>query len=144
RRLAKATHGRYGRKHPDAAGLKKVPRMSPPRVLVLYNQPVLPAHHPDAASEHEIVYTVEAIERALTAAGYIVGLLGVSHDPSVLLHGVQRFQPDVVFNLFEGTGDDSNNEAYAAGLLEWLRIPFTGCPSQTLGIAKCKPLTKHL
>jgi D-alanine-D-alanine ligase len=118
--------------------------MSSPRVLVLYNQPVLPAHHPDAESEHEILYTGEVVERSLTAAGYTVGRQGVSHDPGTLLHAVQRFLPDVVFNLFEGTGDDSNNESYAAGLLEWLRIPFTGCPARTLNLAKCKPLTKHL
>jgi D-alanine-D-alanine ligase len=118
--------------------------MSLPRVLVLYNQPVLPLHHPDAESEHEILGTVESVERSLSEAGHTVGRLGVSHDPSTLLHGIQRFQPDVVFNLFEGTGDDCNNEAYAAGVLEWLKIPFTGCSSQTLNVGKCKPLTKHL
>ena len=118
--------------------------MTSPRVLVLHNQPVLPPHHPDAASEHEILYTAEMVEKALTTAGYTVGTLGVSHDPAALLNGLQRFQPDVVFNLFEGTGDDGNNEGYAAGLLQWLRIPFTGCPAQTLGLARNKALTKHL
>ena len=118
--------------------------MSLPRVLILYNQPVLPLHHPDAASEHEILATVETVERSLTEAGHTVGRLGVSHDPSALLHGLQRFKPDVVFNLFEGTGDNANNEPYAAALLEWLQIPFTGCPAQTLHLGRCKPLTKHL
>jgi D-alanine-D-alanine ligase len=118
--------------------------MTLPRVLILYNQPVLPLHHPDAESEHEILFTVASVEQSLTEGGCTVGRLGVSHDPSALLHGIQRFLPDVVFNLFEGTGDDANNEAYAAGLLEWLRIPFTGCSSQTLNLGRCKPLTKHL
>jgi D-alanine-D-alanine ligase len=49
----------------------------------------------------------------------------------------------VVFNLFEGTGDDGNNEAYAAGLLHWLKIPFTGSPAQSLSLARNKALTKH-
>jgi D-alanine-D-alanine ligase len=118
--------------------------MSLPRVLILYNQPVLPPHHPDAASEHEILGTVESVEQSLIEAGHTVGRLAVSHDPSALLHGLQRFQPDVVFNLFEGTGDNGTNEVYAAALLEWLRIPFTGCSAQTLNIGRCKPLTKHL
>jgi D-alanine-D-alanine ligase len=118
--------------------------MAAPRVLVLFNQPVLPPHHPDAESEHEILHTVESVAAALAAAGYIVGRLGVSHDPAPMLHGIHRFRPDVVFNLFEGTGDDGNNEAYAAGLLQWLRLPFTGCPAQTLNIARNKALTKHL
>jgi D-alanine-D-alanine ligase len=104
----------------------------------------LPPNHPDAASEHEILYTAEIVERGLTTAGFIVNKLGVSHDPAALVHGMQRFRPDVVFNLFEGTGDDGNNEAYAAGLLQWLRVPFTGCPAQTLCLARNKALTKHL
>jgi D-alanine-D-alanine ligase len=125
-------------------GMEKVSRMVSPRVLILHNQPVLPAHHPDVESEHEVLYTAEAVEQALSRAGFIVGKLGASHDPAALLHGVQRFHPDVVFNLFEGTGDDGNNEAYAAGLLHWLKIPFTGCPAQTLSFARNKALTKHL
>jgi len=115
-----------------------------PRVLILFNQPVLPSHHPDVESEHEILDTTKIVERALTDAGFEVGRLGVSHDPSALIRGIQRFRPDVVFNLFEGTGDDSNNEAYAAGLLHWLKVPFTGCPAQTLNLARSKPITKHL
>jgi D-alanine-D-alanine ligase len=49
-----------------------------------------------------------------------------------------------VFNLFEGTGDDGSTEAYVAGFLEWLDIPFTGCPSQTLSLARSKHLTKSV
>src|SRR5262249_8089317 len=97
-----------------------------------------------AASEHEILFTVEAVERGLKEGGYAVGRLGVNHDRAHLLHGIRRFRPDVVFNLFEGTGDDGNNEAYAAGLLQWLRLPFTGCPAQTLNLARNKAITKHL
>jgi D-alanine-D-alanine ligase len=117
--------------------------MALPRVLILHNQPVLPSHHPEVESEHEILYTVEAVEQALTGAGFHVGKLGVSHEPASLVHGVQRFRPDVVFNLFEGTGDDGNTEVYAAGLLSWLRVPFTGCPVETLSLARNKALTKH-
>ena len=114
-----------------------------PRVLILFNQPVLPSSHPEVESEHEILDTVEAVELALTGKGFRVGKLGVSHDPGALVQGVQRFRPDVVFNLFEGTGDDGNNEAYAAGLLQWMKVPFTGCPAQTLSLARNKALTKH-
>jgi D-alanine-D-alanine ligase len=118
--------------------------MSMPRVLILYNQPILATDHPEAASEHEILYTVECVEQALRAAGFATGRLGISHDPESLLAGCQRFEPDVVFNLFEGTGDDDFNEAYAAGVLQWLKIPFTGCPFHTLTLARGKHLTKHV
>jgi D-alanine-D-alanine ligase len=118
--------------------------MRPTRVLVLYNEPVLPAHHPDAESEHEILYTVEVVAKTLLQAGFEVSRLGASADPGVLLAGLNNVRPDVVFNLFEGTADQSENEAHVAGLLEWLGVPFTGSPFQALCLARSKHLTKHL
>ncbi len=50
----------------------------------------------------------------------------------------------MVFNLFEGTADRGDTEAYVAGLLEWLRVPFTGSPSQAAYLARRKHLTKML
>src|SRR6516162_10244047 len=114
------------------------------RVLVLYNEPVLPADHPDADSEHEILYTTDVVAGHLTEAGFDVTRLGVSRDPSALLTGLRRAKPEVVFNLFEGLADHYGTEAYAAGLLEWLGLPYTGCPFQTLCLARSKHLTKHL
>jgi D-alanine-D-alanine ligase len=116
-----------------------------PRILILHNEPVLPPDHPEAESEHEIVYTVGVVEQTLVEAGFTVLRLGINYDPAPLAAACRRFKPDVVFNLFEGTGDaDGHNEAYAAGLLQWLRIPFTGCPAHTLMLARSKHLTKHL
>jgi D-alanine-D-alanine ligase len=114
------------------------------QVLVLYNEPVLPANHPDADSEHEILFTLETVAGHLTEAGFTVSRLGVARDPSALLSALRRLRPDVVFNLFEGLPDHSGTEAHAAGLLEWLGIPYTGCPYQTLCIARDKPWTKRL
>src|SRR5262249_41704751 len=114
------------------------------QVVVLYNEPVLPVDHPDADSEHEIVFTVDTVVGHLTDAGLDVSRLAVSREPSALLSGLRRRKPDVVFNLFEGLADHCGTEAYAAGLLEWLGIPYTGCPFQTLCIARDKPWTKRL
>jgi D-alanine-D-alanine ligase len=114
------------------------------RVLILYNEPVLDADHPDADSEHEILYTVDSVRQHLLEAGIEVEQLSVCRDPGVLVAGLKRHQPDVVFNLFEGLADQSDTEAQVAGLLEWLNIPFTGCPSRALCLARNKHLTKHL
>jgi D-alanine-D-alanine ligase len=117
---------------------------SPPRVLILYNEPVLPISHPDADSEHEILYTADAVHQTLTEAGYRVDRLGVARDPDVLLSGIRDRRPDVIFNLFEGLADFNSSEVHVAGLLEWLGLPFTGCPYQTLCLARTKHVTKHL
>jgi D-alanine-D-alanine ligase len=114
------------------------------RVLILYNEPVLPEDHPDAVSEHEILETVEAVHGHLAAAGYGAVRLGVGRDPAPLLSGLRAHRPDVVFNLFEGLADVGHTEAHVAGLLDWLGVPFTGCPHQALSLARDKHLAKYL
>ena len=39
-------------------------------MTILFNEPILHADHPDAESEHEILYTVDAVHETLSAAGY--------------------------------------------------------------------------
>lgn len=118
--------------------------MPMPRVLVLYNEPTLPADHPDADSEHDILYTSDVITKVLQQANLPVTRLGVGEDPSVLLAGLREAAPDVVFNLYEGTAGWGNTEAFVSGLLEMLRLPFTGSPTQPLMLCRSKPLTKCL
>lgn len=114
------------------------------RVLVLYNEPLLPETHPDYVSEIELLDTVDAVLETLTEAGYEVSTLGVSGGPQEMLTGIQEAQPDVVVNLFEGTADNSASELYGAGLLEWLGIPYTGCPFHSLVLARSKHQAKRI
>ncbi len=114
------------------------------RVLVLYNQPVLTAGHPDFESEQQVIFTVDIVSKNLSQAGYAVRHLGVSTDPQVLLDGLRDLRPDVIFNLFEGLPDQGGTEAFVAGLLEWSGVPFTGSPFATLSLARCKHLCKFL
>ncbi len=116
----------------------------PVRVVVLFNEPTLALDHPDADSEHEILYSTDVVQQELTEAGYDVHRLGVCRDPGVLTSGLAKLRPDVVFNLFEGLPDLGNTEAFVAGVLEWMGIPYTGSPFQTLSMARSKHLTKHL
>jgi len=85
---------------------------------------------------------VETVTTALKAEGFDVRQLGVGRDPDDLLRGLHEHRPDAVFNLFEGLADDGRTEASVAGLLEWLGVPFTGCPAEALCLARNKPLTK--
>ena len=118
--------------------------MTHPRVLVLYNSPTLPPDHPDVAAEAEVVETVEFVVESLRAEGFDVGRLGISDNPRPLLDTLETSRPHVVFNLFEGTASRGATEAYVTALLEWLRVPYTGCPHQAIALARDKPKTKLL
>jgi D-alanine-D-alanine ligase len=119
-------------------------RMAAPRVLVLYNQPVLPPDHHDFASENEILETAALVSAVLAEGGFEVRRLGVGLDPAVLLSGIAAERPDAVFNLFEGLATHAGTEATVVGLLEWLGVPCTGSPSSALCLALDKYRTKQL
>src|SRR5688572_22532110 len=110
--------------------------MSAPQVLVLYNHPLLPVDHPDADSEHSVVQIAEKIGGALEQEGFRTSMLGLKHDPMVLWTEIDRRRPDVVFNLYEGTLDDTESESYVAGLLQWKGVPFTGSPMAALSLCR--------
>jgi D-alanine-D-alanine ligase len=118
--------------------------MPAPRVLVLYNQPVLPADHPHADSEGGVLGTVRKVIQSLRRGGFEPHQLGVGREPAVLLAGLRRERPDAVFNLFEGLATHAGTEATVVGLLEWLGVPCTGSPSSALSLGLDKLRTKHL
>src|SRR5262245_47075941 len=114
------------------------------RALILYNEPVLPEDHPDYISEVEVLDNVEAVRDTLIPAGYEVETFGAPNDPGALLTGVRDRRPDVVVNLFEGSGTNNATEMYAAAVLEWLGVSYTGCPFHALVLARSKHVAKRL
>ena len=118
--------------------------MSLPRVLILYNEPVLPPDHPDHASEVDVIETVVEVADSLPPDRYVVERFGYARDPQLLFRKLAEWRPDAVFNLFEGEADRSETEIYNAALLEWAGVPFTGAGSFGQAIARDKIRTKYL
>lgn len=117
---------------------------SPFKVMILHNIPVLPLDHPDADSEHEVIETVEIIENALNEQGVLFERFGLARDLAPLVQRLNNNPPDVIFNLFEGFADFTETEVHLAGLLEWMKIPFTGSKSQALAVGRNKALAKAI
>lgn len=118
--------------------------MDQPRVLLIYNEPVLPKDHPDAPSEFDVVETALSVEKILREADIPTRKLGFAHDPGALVRELQDNPADVVFNLFEGIATQTETEISVAAMLEWLNIPFTGSPSFAIGLGRDKVRTKLL
>ena len=112
--------------------------MPSPRVLLLYNEPVLPSDHPDSQSEQEILQVVGEVGRVLGRAGFRMSRLGLGDDPMVLFERLKAQKPACVFNLHEGHPDRGQTEAYVAGMMDFVGVPFTGCPPQTLSLCRAK------
>lgn len=116
--------------------------MSAPRILLLYNQPVLPPGHPESLAEVDVLETVDVVAEILQNGGMEVVRYGLGADLHPLHHVLGKEQPDAVFNLFEGLADRPFTESVVAGILEWENIPFTGCPSECLTICRDKQRSK--
>lgn len=114
------------------------------RVAVLYNAPALPAGHPDAASEADVVAVADAVASALCSEGFAAEPLAAGPPVRALVDTLNEARPDVVFNLIEGFGGCSGGEAHVTSLLELLGLPYTGCPPEAQALCRHKGATKAL
>lgn len=112
------------------------------RVVVLYNEPVLPETHREAVSERAIAAAVDFVIDGLRRSGAHVLPLPTGSDFVQLAAELHRSRPHVVVNLFEGLADSPYTEASVAGLLERLDVAFTGSTATTLELARNKPRAK--
>lgn len=94
----------------------------------------------DRLEEYDSQDTVDAIARALAAAGHEPRLLGGGRR---FIESVLKSPPDLVFNIAEGWGTRSR-EAHVPAVCEMLRIPFTHSDPLTLALTLDKPLTKRV
>lgn len=118
--------------------------MARPSILVMYNHPTLSEDHPDALAEHSVIDHARHVQDVLAGAGFRASLFSLREDPQLLVAELRRGRPDAVFNLYEGSYLNGETEAFVAGIMEWLRVPFTGSSFQSLSLALSKHLTKQL
>ena len=134
--------------HPmKESGSDEPPGRSHPhwRVAVLANikdegQPLPPGVPPDAYADFDHIETIEHIRAAIETDGHETGFLVADQD---LPFALREFKPDICFNIAEGLGGDAR-EAQVPGLLEMLRIPYTGSRVLTNAISLDKTLTKRI
>lgn len=94
-------------------------------------------------SECAVLDEVVAVEKALRGLGYQTWHASI-RQLSELQEALAQYGPDLVFNLCEGLDGKSVFESHIASLLELQGIPFTGCNSLTLALARNKNLSKKI
>jgi D-alanine-D-alanine ligase len=89
---------------------------------------------------------VEQVADALSRRKHKVSILGVHGDVSKVVEafGNGKKKPDLVFNLLEMFGDDATGDVSVVGLLDALRVRYTGCGPGELYLAQNKAITKKL
>jgi D-alanine-D-alanine ligase len=84
--------------------------------------------------------TIQALIEAIQAGGHECEFL---EGDLTLWDTVQKYKPDICYNISEGHFGDAR-EAQVPAMLEMLRIPYTGSKVLTLALALDKPMTKRV
>ncbi|WP_428269544.1 D-alanine--D-alanine ligase family protein [Haliangium sp.] len=92
-------------------------------------------------AEFDTAETVDAIAKAIEAAGHEVEKIEVSGPASNLLERIENIDPDIIFNTAEGSGGRMR-EAFYPALFEELGVPYTGSDAYAMALTLDKWLTK--
>jgi D-alanine-D-alanine ligase len=108
------------------------------------NAPSIPGVPASTWDDLDSPATVEAIGAALAAGGHESTFLEANAaEPHDLVGRLLDYKPELCFNIAEGHFGDGR-EAQVPGILEMLRIPYTGSRVLTLALCLDKPMTKRL
>src|SRR5947209_12978197 len=86
----------------------------------------------------------DQVVAALRQGKHKASILGVHGDVRKLIAGLSRRKPDVVFNLMEMFGKDLLGASDVVGLLDLLRVCYTGGGPGEFYLQEDKALTKKL
>jgi D-alanine-D-alanine ligase len=88
--------------------------------------------------------TINSIVAALQSGGHEATFFeGSILPPFNLVENLEKYRPDMCFNICEGHFGDSR-ESQIPAVLEMLRLPYTGSRVLTLSLALDKPMTKRI
>lgn len=120
--------------------------MKKQRVLVLLDADLMPPETLKglSADEQYRIKTEYDVINTLRANGHDVQPLGLHNELQPIRQEVEAWKPTVVFNLVEEFHGTSAYDQNVAGYLELLRIPYTGCGSRGMVLARGKDLSKKI
>jgi D-alanine-D-alanine ligase len=116
------------------------------RVLVLMHADLVP---PDDVSGQPDVTLCEwktefDVMSGLRELGHEVQALGLIDDLTPLRRAIRNFTPHIVFNLLEEFHGEPMLDQNVVSYLELVRVPYTGCNSRGLMLARDKALSKKI
>jgi D-alanine-D-alanine ligase len=126
---------------------KAKPQQKKLRVLALMHEDLIP---PDEVTlkgeelESAPWKTEYDVMRTLGELGHEVRPLGIGSELGPLRTAIEEFKPHIAFNLVEGFADVSTFDQNVVAYLELLKLPYTGCNSRGLLLARDKAIAKKL
>jgi D-alanine-D-alanine ligase len=94
--------------------------------------------------ESDPIAEYESIAKNLRKCGYDAYILNILDSLDIFFEDIEKNKPDVIFNFVEIYKDVAELEMGFAGIIDLLRIPYTGAPPMALGTCQSKYLTKGI
>lgn len=128
------------------------------KVVVLYNEPIqdrtkkvkkpkegnLDFDPVFSLQEINPIEEFEQIADTLRKFDYDAYTLNIRDDLQLFFKDMDKNKPDVIFNFVELFNDQPRLEMNFTGLLELIKIPYTGATPMALGTCQNKTLTKRI
>lgn len=110
------------------------------KIVVLHSD-ISPKATPD---ELDCLVQAETIAAALRSLNFHPVLLPFSLDIHHTMTRLRALKPQAVFNLVETVGSSGRLIHIAPAVLDLLKIPYTGCPTEAVFQTSNKPLAKKI
>lgn len=108
------------------------------KVIVLHNK----ISDNPTTDELDVLDQVKDVNEALIQLGYETAIVPFSFDLNKAIEEIKSHNPKFVFNLVEGIDNDGQLITIAPAILDYLKIPYTGCTKESMFLTCNKVLTK--
>lgn len=110
------------------------------RVVVLHSG----GDDPTRPDEAETIETCEDIEASLRALGHEPARMQFLDNLGETERALRADKPDMVFNMVEAAAGTDRLSYIGPAMLEYLGIPYTGCPAAAIAMAASKLKMKNI
>ena len=87
---------------------------------------------------------VESVSKTLKDLGYNAIKVTCKNDINTIITSLKKIGPEIVFNLMEPLHGEGQFIHIAPAVLDYLKLPYTGCSSEAIYITSNKVLAKKL
>lgn len=94
--------------------------------------------------ELDVLHQAEVVEKSLIELGHTVQIISMDMNLAQAELNIKNAKPDYVFNLFEGVVNRTDMLYVSSGLLQSMKIPYSGCRVDSIFITADKSLTKKI
>jgi D-alanine-D-alanine ligase len=119
--------------------------VKPLRVLALVDEDLVPPDDVPGKDTINAPWKTEFdVVHTLREEGHEVRVLGIGSELAPIRRALEEFRPQIAFNLIEAFANVATFDQNVVAYLELLRLPYTGCNSRGLLLARDKSICKKI